>query len=259
LGERTSVSSSASYQGKQAGYAVSATEAPEYSGGWGWGMQSSGSGGTDYQLAQLQYLNNQVQVTASAQQVAGSDMLSLDTTGALVWMDGSLETARRIGDGFALVSTDGVAGVPVLHENREVGTTDSSGHFLVPDLDAYRDNQVAINSLGLPANMRLAAVDQAVVPQSRSGVVVHFALKPYQAASIILEDVAGKLLAPGLRVRHVESNSTTVTGYDGLTFIDGLVARNHLHCQVTFTFTPPTDTSLPTLGPLRCLAPSEVK
>lgn len=263
LGERTSVSSSVSLQNNQAGYAVSAAQAPDYGGGWGWGAQTSGSGGSTgstYQLAQVQYLGNNAQVTASAQQVAGDTLWALDATGALVWMDGTVETARRIGDGFALVSTDGVAGVPVMHENREIGTTDSSGHFLVPDLDAYRSNQVAIDSLGLPANVQVASSDQAVVPQSRSGVVVHFGLKPYQAASLILQDDEGALLPPGLRVTHLESGASTVLGYDGLTFIDGLVALNHLRvegdgvrCQVIFPFTLPAGNTLPTLGPLRCL------
>jgi len=260
LGERTSVSSSASYQGKQAGYAVSAAQAPDYGGGWGWGAQTSGGGGSDYQLAQVQYLGDHAQVTASTQQVAGSQLWSVDTTGALVWMDGSVETARRIGDGFALVSTDGVAGIPVVHENREIGTTDSSGHFLVPDLDAYRGNQVSINSLGLPANVQVAATNQAVVPQSRSGVLVRFALKPYQAASIIVQDLAGKPLPAGLRVHSMEAGADTVMGYDGITFVDGLVALNHLRvegpqvrCQVTFAFNPPTGQVLPTLGPFPCV------
>ncbi|QQX57087.1 fimbria/pilus outer membrane usher protein [Pseudomonas chlororaphis] len=266
LGERTSVSSSLSYQNKQTGYTVNAVQTPEYSGGWGWGAQSSGNNGNDYQQAQVQYLGNDTQVVASAQQVAGANLYSVDATGALVWMDGSLQTARRIGDGFALVSTDGVAGIPVIHENREIGTTDRSGHFLVPDLDAYRSNKVSINSLELPANVQVATTDQAVVPQSRSGVVVRFALKPYQAASVILQDAAGKLLPSGLRVYHLESGASTVIGYDGITFVDGLVALNHLQvdgdhvrCQVTFTFTPPTDNSLPTLGPLQCLPTSEKK
>ncbi len=264
LGERTSVSSSVSLQDKQAGYAASAAQAPDYAGGWGWGAQTSASAGSDYQLAQVQYLGNHAQVTASAQQVDGSTLWAVDTTGAVVWMDNTLATARRIGDGFALVSTDGVAGIPVIHENREIGTTDSSGHFLVPDLDAYRNNQVSIDSLGLPANLQVAATDQAVVPRSRSGVLVRFGIKPYLAASIILQDGKGSLLPAGLRVRHVESGASTVVGYDGLTFVEGLaplnhlqVDGNHLHCQVTFPFKPPTGTTLPTLGPLRCLPLAE--
>jgi len=259
LGERTSVSSSVSLQNKQASYATSAAQAPDYAGGWGWGAQASGGGGSDYQLAQVQYLGNHAQVTASAQQVDGSTLWAVDTTGALVWMDGTVATARRIGDGFALVSTDGVSGIPVIHENREIGTTDSSGHFLVPDLDAYRNNRVSIDSLGLPANVQIAATDQAVVPQSRSGVLVKFGITPYLAASIILQDAKGVLLPSGLRVRHLESGASTVVGYDGLTFVAGLAPLNHLqvdgdhvHCQVIFPFKPPTGTTLPTLGPLQC-------
>jgi hypothetical protein len=48
--------------------------------------------------------------------------------GALVLMDGGVHAARQVGAGFALVSTDGVGGVPVLQENQVIGKTSGSGY-----------------------------------------------------------------------------------------------------------------------------------
>jgi outer membrane usher protein len=264
MAERTSVNSSVNYQNRQAGYATSINRAPDYDGGWGWGAQFREGGSNHYQMAQARYLGAQAMLTASVQESAGSSLFSLDGSGSLVWMDGHLEAARRIGEGFALVSTEGVPGVPVRHENREIGLTDKQGYFLVPDLDAYRHNKVSINSLNLPANVQVSITDQAVVPQSRAGVVVRFPIQRYQAASVILWDEHGNPLPAGLRVRHMQSGGETLVGYDGITFVEHLAALNRLqvegdrlHCQVTFPYAPPADNALPTLGPLRCLSTTE--
>ena len=260
LGERTSISSSLNYQNKHGGSTTSINRIPEYAGGWGWAAQFRDGDGSHYQAAQARYLGRNSSVTASVQEYAGNRLFDLDSAGSVVWLDGHLAMARRIGDGFALVSTDGVAGVPVKYENREIGLTDKQGYLLVPDLDAYRHNKVSINSLLLPANLRVTSTERMVVPHSRSGVLVHFPIQPYRAASVILLDAAGEPIPPGLSVRHVESASDTVMGYEGTAFIENLAALNHLqidgdqlHCRVRFTYLPPTDSRLPTLGPLTCL------
>lgn len=259
LGQSTSVTSSVNYQNGQSSSTVSATDTPDYAGGWGWAAQRSASSASTYQLAQVQYLGNHAHITATAQQAGGQNLYTADLSGALVLMDGNLATARQIGDGFALVSTDGVAGIPVIHENRQIGTTDSSGHFLVPDLDAYRNNQLSIDSLGLPADVNVSSTRQQVMPQALSGVLVNFPVKRYSAASIILQTPDGQVVPAGTQVRHLESGTQTLVGYDGLTFIDGLKAHNHLrldsrklHCEVTFDFPHRAPGTLPTLGPFTC-------
>lgn len=263
LGQRTSVTSSVNYQNGQGSSTLSATDTPDYAGGWGWAAQRSAGGDSTYQLAQVQYLGNNAQITATAQDAAGQKLFTADLSGAVVLMDGGLATARQINDGFALVSTDGVAGIPVIHENRQIGTTNSSGHFLVPDLVAYRNNPLSIDSLGLPADINVSTTRQDVMPQAMSGVLVEFPVTRYSAASIIVQTPDGQLVPAGTRVRHLESGAQTLVGYDGLTFIDGLKANNHLRldgpgvdCTVTFDFPHRAPGTLLTLGPLTC-QPSE--
>ncbi|MEW6344374.1 MAG: fimbria/pilus outer membrane usher protein [Pseudomonadota bacterium] len=259
LGHNTSLNTSVGRQSGQSNYNVNTVRPPDYSGGWGWGVQAGDTGAVPFQQAQLQYLGNDGEVTAIAQNFSGRANGSLDVTGALVLMDRVIEPSRRIDDGFALVSTDGVAGIPVLHENRVIGTTDSSGHLLIPDLNAYQHNQIAIDSMKLPADARIATTSADFVPQSQSGVLAHFGVTRYSAASIILHGPNGEVLPPGARVHHVESGKDTIVGYDGLTFIEDLEPDNHLliesgalHCSVEFAYARPRDGSLPTLGPLTC-------
>lgn len=256
---RTSINTNSGQQNGHSSFNVNATRSADYDGGWGWAAQSNRTDGDSYQQAQVQYLGKYGQVTALAQNAAGKTSATVDVGGALVLMDGSIAAARRIGDGFALVSTDGVPGIPVLHENRVIGTTDASGHLLIPDLHAYQNNRVAIDPARLPSDARLGDTMLNVVPLSQSGVTAHFPVQYYSAASVILNGPDGQPLPVGARVRLVESGKSTVVGYDGLSFIEDLKADNHLlvdsetlHCAASFPYHRSGDGSLTTIGPLIC-------
>jgi outer membrane usher protein len=259
-----SVNANIGHQNAEATYNVNAIRSPSYHGGWGWGVHAGHASQGAYSQAQAQYLGNYGQLTAIAQQMDGRTSAGLTATGAAVLMDGNVQFARRVYDGFALVSTDGVADIPVLHENRTIGSTDKKGHLLIPDLNAYQHNRVAIDSMGLPVDTRVETTTLNVVPQAGSGVLARFPVSRYVAASLILHDAQGKALPVGARVHHVESGASTVVGYGGVTFIEGLLDENHLNveyqgeqCTTQFAYQPDAGNALPTIGPLRCLNQEE--
>ncbi|MBE1162026.1 fimbria/pilus outer membrane usher protein [Dyella acidiphila] len=259
LGDRVSLDTTVGRQNGKLYYNTNAVRTPDYGGGWGWGLQSGGSGGINYRQAQLEYLGSDGQLTGTLDTIAGHTTGSLEALGSVVLMDDSVQLSRRIYDGFALVSTDGVADIPVLHDNRVIGVTDAQGHLLVPDLNSYQDNHLAIDSLRLPADMHIDQTAADVVPQSESGVLAHFPLGHDESASVILHDAKGKPLAPGSRVRYLESGAETVVGYDGLTFIENLHPDNHLQvdtpagtCMASFRYRRPQHHDVPTIGPLLC-------
>ncbi|WP_164931715.1 fimbria/pilus outer membrane usher protein [Dyella sp. M7H15-1] len=259
LDENVSLDAVAGVQGGRAYNNLQALRPVDYAGGWGWGVQTGQFNQMGFHQAQLQYLGNAGQLTGVVQNYAGHTTASLDALGSIVLMDGDVQFSRRIYDGFALVSTNGVAGVPVLHENRLLGHTNDSGHLLVPDLNAYQPNHIAIDTSGLPVDMRIETTAMVLVPQVQAGVLGWFPISRYTAASILLHDASGKPIPAGTRVHHLESGTDTIVGYDGLTFVDGLKANNHLqldgaawHCTVTFPYKPPTDHALPLIGPLIC-------
>ncbi|WP_345817809.1 fimbria/pilus outer membrane usher protein (plasmid) [Paraburkholderia sp. PREW-6R] len=259
MDHHTSVNTTAGRQDGLPDYNVDVIRAPDYDGGWGWGVQMGNTGTAPYQQAQLEYLGSIGEITTAAQNVGRRRSASLDASGALVLMDGSVQGSRHVYDGFAMVSTDGFAGIPVLHDNRLIGTTDRSGHLLVPDLNAYESNQISIDSMGLPADARVGLTSLQIVPQAQSGVLAHFEVARYRAASVILQTPDGRPLPPGARVHHVESGKDTIVGYDGMTFIEELRNQNHLvvqngslNCTAVFDYRHPVDASLPTIGPLPC-------
>nr|WP_233176401.1 fimbria/pilus outer membrane usher protein [Dyella sp. ASV24] len=261
LGDRTSLNTTVGRQNDAFYYNANAVRSPDYDGGWGWGLQAGGSGGIAYRQAQLQYLGSAGQLTGTLDNIAGHTTGSLEALGSVVLMDDSIHAARRIYDGFALVSTDGVGGIPVLHDNRVIGTTDAQGHFLIADLNAYQSNNVSIDSMRLPADVRIGETSIDAVPQAQSGVLAHFSMAQEDAASVLLHDAQGAPIAAGLRVRHLEDGAETVVGYDGLTFIEDLREENHLvietpagPCTVSFRYRRQPGHHAQTIGPLVCHA-----
>ena len=104
-------------------------------------------------LAVGEFLSRWGRLTGGVEQSSGQRSVQGGWSGALVWTDGHLFASDQINDSFAVVNTGGVAGVPVLYENRPVGTTNSAGHLLVPSLLSYQNNRVAVDATRLPPDI----------------------------------------------------------------------------------------------------------
>ena len=82
-------------------------------GGTGWGLQAQRSDGREYFQADVVHRGDSAQLGGGIRSMPGSNTLYGDLAGSLVWMAASprdLFPARRVSDGFALVSTNGIAG-----------------------------------------------------------------------------------------------------------------------------------------------------
>jgi outer membrane usher protein len=252
--------------GRNAGHGDSGTSisrGADYGGGWEWAAQADRIDNESTYLARLGYLGTYGELSAAVNRFAGRSALSVEGVGGLLLMDGVVEASRHIGGGFALVSTDGAAGVPVLHENRLIGTTDESGHLLVPDLNAYQHNHLSIDTLSLPPEDRIPVDHLDLSPRSDSGVLARFPIEHYRAATIVIVDVDGNVLPVGTEVHQLETNVDYIVGYDGQLFVDGLRDTNHLtanlithSCSVEFQAPEPAKNrgSLRDLGKLTCKA-----
>ncbi|HZF14704.1 MAG TPA: fimbria/pilus outer membrane usher protein [Steroidobacteraceae bacterium] len=201
-------------------------------GGLGWTVQAD-SAGDDYRhgLARVALRGRYGEIQANAEKFSNASLLAIDAAGALVLMDGAVLATRAVNDAFAVVSTDGVAGIPVLHENRYVGETNRGGHFVVPDLHSYERNLLAIDAANLPVDARVGADHLVAVPRDGAGVLAHFVVGKYTGASFILVDEHGKPLPVGTRVTIEATGLSALVGYDGLVFFDALGPANHLSVE----------------------------
>ncbi|WP_321954747.1 fimbria/pilus outer membrane usher protein [Paraburkholderia bannensis] len=261
LGGNASATATVTRNGGQTTANVSASRPADFGGGWGWAVQ--GGAGSDYHLgfASANYRSTVGDFQATAQRFNGTNTGTLGATGALTVMDGTVLPSRTLGDGFALVSTDGVANVPVLQENRVVGTTNARGYLLVPDMPSYERNQLSIDPLALPADALIETSKEEVAPERRAGVLVRFGLKKYTGASVSFVDDAGQPLPAGAVATAQPAGVSSIVGYDGLAFFERLEAQNTItiegkgvNCSVKLPFNSASATDMPQLGPIVCHA-----
>ncbi|HEY0232878.1 MAG TPA: fimbria/pilus outer membrane usher protein, partial [Dokdonella sp.] len=229
-------------------------------GGFGWRAAAQSGSGSDGGAAEASWLGNQGQLTLGVNALGDSRYGYADANGALVLMGGHVFAARHIDDAFAVVSTDGVAGVPVHLENRAIGDTGADGLLLVTRLNAYQRNQVSIDPMSLPANVHVDRVDAAITPSDRAGVMVRFGMAPQRAASLLLVDAAGRPIALGSRVRVAgKSDAGALVGFDGVVYLDNLDLHSALTvqtpvgaCHAYVDYPAHTTGAIPELGPLSC-------
>lgn len=174
-------------------------------------------------------------------------------------MNGGVYATNTINDAFALVSTNGYAGIPVSYENQRIGVTNDRGYLLVPTVTSYYHAKFQIDPLNLPADVNLPSVEKTVAIRDHSGYLVEFPVQRLSAADVELVDAQGKPLANGSQVAVIGGNQQSYVGWDGMTYIDPVQQHNRLSvipadggppCQVSFSLANPQ--GLQRVGPLVC-------
>lgn len=261
LGDKASLSGGIQRDKDRSVYTVDASSSTPSEGGIGWRTGLRQGGGQNGGQAQLEFLGRYGRVGAGVSAIGDSRYAYASANGGLVFMGGQTFATRRVDDAFAVVSTDGVAGVPVKLENRPIGTTDSKGMLLVAPLRAYQNNQLAIDPMQLPPDVRLDRVKTLATPTDRAGTLVRFGITPVRAALITLVDAAGKPLPLGslVRLQGASNLQPVLVGFDGETYLDTLNLQNVLDietpngvCRVNFDY-PQQAEGIAQIGPLPCL------
>lgn len=261
LGDRSMVSASVQRDRDTTFGSVDASASIPDEGGLGWRAQVQRAGDRQRGAGEVQYLGDHGRVVAGGSVGDGRVSGYAGASGAIVLSEGALFAAREIHDSFAVVSTEGVAGVPVKLRNNVVGRTGSNGKLLVTGLNAYENNTIAIDVLDLPADIRTGDVETIVKPADRSGTAVRFALAKVRAATLIVVDGVGEPLPVGSRAsRRGGQSESGVVGFDGMIYLEALEDSNVIdvvtpsgRCSVRFEY-PQSAEALPMIGPLACLA-----
>ena len=262
LDNTTTVSAGVQRTGDSTGLSVDASKSAPSEGGWGWRADLRQGGDQNGGQGELDYLGRYGMVDAGISSVGGQRYGYAGADGSVVLMGGDLFASRRIDDAFAVVSTDGIAGVPVKLENNSIGTTDSHGMLLVEPLNSYQNNQVSIDPMQLPQDVRIDHVKTIATPTDRAGTLVKFGITPIQAGVLTLVDKAGKPLPLGsqVRVHGQTSGDPALVGFDGETYLETLQDHTVLDvvtpegdCHVAFDYHK-VGSTIPHIGPLRCTA-----
>ena len=260
LGRLRDASLSVSHNGGRTDAVAALRQSPGYDGGWGWELQAGDRDG-HYGLASTTLRGRYGEATVGADHFAGDTGYFAQANGSLVWMGGAMFGSRRIGDAFAVVSTQGVAGVPVLYENRVFGKTNADGFLLLPDLRGWQRNRVAMDPDALGVNYRVPPLEQQVTPADHGGVLVRFDVARVHPALVTLQTPTGAPVPAGTQGRIVGGDASFLVGLDGQAYLDDLPVGGTLEMEVADTVcryalpsSLPETPGVPQLGPLRCEA-----
>lgn len=216
----------------------------------------SGGSGNRY-VSEMTWRTQAAQVQGGAYGGGGSHTQWVDVSGAVVAMGGGVFASNRISDAFVLVSADGVAGVPVLHENQRIGVTDRRGFALVPSVAAYQSARFAIDPLDLPADIHTPVVEHKAAVTLGGGRFVRFEVRKAIGRIVVLHDPQGRPLKPGTAIATDDGQSARV-GWDGQAYIPSFPDARAITATLgdgtrcTARLTPPRAAAGP-VGPLPCL------
>ena len=260
LDDRTQAGASVQRERRATFASVEVNRSIPDAGGFGWRAQAQQADGRTSAASEVRYLGTRGEATVGAHLADGRLDAYAGASGSLVLIDGSLFASRQVDDSFAVVSTAGIAGVPVKLRNNVVGKTGRGGKLLVAGLNAYEDNAIGIDVSGLPADVRIGRTEVAVKPADRSGAVVAFALARIRAATVVLTDESGQPLpVGGSVVLNERPGAAGVVGFDGETYLEDLDGSNVLdvrmpdgRCIARFEFTE-NRAAPPRIGPIACM------
>jgi outer membrane usher protein len=228
-------------------------------GDWGYEAYVS-KGSSNHEFGQAQYKSPMGLFTAGVDSNNGQTTLRMESQGAISYMDGAIFKSNTIFDSFAVVDTSPMPHVHVLQENRDVGSTGSSGRLLVPDMRSFDLNRITIEPTDIPADATVDDPTHAVRPQDLSGVVIKFSVKVSHGALLRMVDAKGVALPVGATVKLQATGAVFPVGYDGDAYLQDLDSHNKVEielpdghrCSATFDYKPvPGD--IPSIGPVRCL------
>lgn len=235
------------------------------------GTHGNGEGSTTWTISDKEYSRGDAwrsasvghrasfaNLRANVDDTGGRTRVSGSIDGSIVAAGGDVFAANRIGDAFAIVRNAG-PGSEVRQGGARIGTANSKGNALLPQLQPYTETTITIDPRDLPIGWEPEATRRVVAAGYKQGAIVDFGAKPVNGAVVVIHDAQGEPIPVGHRARLKGSDDVAIVGYDGEVYVKGLEAENSVtvdlgangSCTVTFAYKA-SDTSLPKLGPFSC-------
>ncbi|MGH9163030.1 MAG: fimbria/pilus outer membrane usher protein, partial [Vicinamibacteraceae bacterium] len=230
-----------------------------YEGGWGWRVEGGDRAG-GYAQAAAEVRGRYGEAVFGVDQIGDRTGSFFQGGGSVVLMDRQLFLSRRIYDAFAVVSTNGQSGVPVLSENRLYGRTNGGGYLLIPDLRGWQRNRLGIDPSELGPNYRIGELERMATPADGSGVLVTFDVAKVNPAIVVLLGPNGKHVPAGSRGRVAGAGKEVLVGFGGEAYLEDVTESTVIELEVggaRCRYRVPVKAGKPSgaglrRGPLRC-------
>ncbi len=149
-----------------------------------------------------------------------SRQLSFSANGSLVGHSGGLTAGPTVGNfPFAIVNAPGATGARLM--NGYGAKIDSRGYAIAPSLTPYRENQVSVNTRGLPDTVDVLENEQVVIPRMGAAVSVNVKTIVGKPLILIIRDETGNYLPIGSELVDKSGTAMGIIGQAGMAFVRG--------------------------------------
>jgi outer membrane usher protein len=232
--------------------------------GFGYLIQANTSQGRYAADSLLQYQGPYGRYEAYYGRLDEQSSTLLSASGGFVYLGGSLLATRPVQDSFALIRVPGLAGIRGYTNNLEVGSSDSKGNLLVPNLLPYYGNKLSISDKDVPLDYNIATIEKVVAPPYRGGAVVTFPVQRIQRlAGTVTLDQSGQIILPSYGELLLTANGRrfeSPIGRDGEFYLENVPAGhyravvNHRDRSCEFEMDVPSSQAAEVkVGDLRCV------
>ncbi|WP_162564727.1 fimbria/pilus outer membrane usher protein [Acinetobacter baumannii] len=202
-------------------------------GGIGWQVSASHTEQYSQFQGQLDYLGRYGSVLLNLQhnisEQQNNTTANASLNGGFVVLKDALLAKRLTSGSFAIVSTDQIPNVPVRLENRLIGKTNRKGYLLLDNLNPYQHNNVAIDTLDLPINLKIEKTQQDAVPRQSSGIFIRFPIYKVKAVQLQAINSQGDNITVGTPVWSEkptdQTQPMTIVAHEGMIYLDNVTSN----------------------------------
>ncbi|HHG3336873.1 fimbrial biogenesis outer membrane usher protein [Vibrio parahaemolyticus] len=203
--------------------------------------------------ASTSYTGSNADLNATVSRRKNSTQLSYGASGAVIVHSGGVTMSQPINsadyNGVVLVDTNDAEDVHI--ENGTGIDTNGSGYAVVPYVNSYEANEVAIDSDSLGQNMEATNTITKVVPTAGAIVKAKFNIKEGYKALLTIKH-KGQFVPFGSIVKMPGdiNNDISYIGNDGVAYLSGLEKQGELHvlwgkkmCNINYDLTKEVESS----------------
>ena len=152
----------------------------------------------------------------------------LALSGAVGMADGVWFNSRTLHDGFGVIRTPGMTGIPIMANGRVVAVSDGNGVAIVPSLVPYEQNTLRVDLKRLPLNIETDDDKVVLVPAFRSAALGEIKLFRAVSALMVVTTSDGEPVPLGTEVNLVGSSERFVVGRAGRLYLSRLQQKNEI-------------------------------
>lgn len=176
----------------------------------------------------LNYSSSHAEYDVGYSKNGDSQTVNYSMKGGIILHEGGITFGQNVGNTSVLVSTSGVANVPLYNQRNVV--TDSQGYAIVSYARPYKENTVEVDVNHLDDNLEIEKSVKKAVPTDGAIAQLTFDIKKGYKALINVK-YQGKWLPFGSLVLDKDNNQASIVGDEGKIYLSGLQEKQSYQIQ----------------------------